>query len=639
MRLKFATIVSLTFILAAGLCIVVAGFAVTAVERGSEIAVRRTLDETRHEWAEVTADGLAVILEGTAPDEAARFTALSSVGGVVDAARIIDRIRITPSDAIAAPRFSAEILRNSSGISIIGLIPDGTDRADITSRLRSHVGAAKVTDLLETADYPVPDLWLDAMSFGVNALEHLPRAKISIAAGQVSITAMAQSAEDKAELETKLQRAAPPGLRLALMISAPRPVITPFTLRFSIEDGTASFDACSAESSGSRASILAAARAAGLNGKADCTVGMGVPSPNWARAAGLGIASVAELGSGSITMANADMTLAAAPGTNQAKFDRIAGELKSALPDVFALHTVLPPAEDASGASAVPEFTATLSPEGQVQLRGRLGGGDQRSITEAYAKARFGSGMVYVATREVQDLPQDWPLRVLAGLDALSRLERGILTVTPDLVQLRGMSHQEDTRADVARILAGKLGEEDRFTLAITYEAPPEPENKVKPPELCEAELATAQAGAKIAFEPGSATIAGGSGETMDRIAGILGECGELRLEIQGHTDSQGREEMNQNLSQARAQSVLNELRARRVLTSTYAAKGYGESRPIADNSTEEGREANRRIEFRLLRPEPDPQEGSEAETDPDAPAAEAPAEQDTPPEEETEGQ
>jgi OOP family OmpA-OmpF porin len=61
---------------------------------------------------------------------------------------------------------------------------------------------------------------------------------------------------------------------------------------------------------------------------------------------------------------------------------------------------------------------------------------------------------------------------------------------------------------------------------------------------------------------------------------------------------------MNQQLSQARAQSVLNELRSRRILTTNFVAKGYGESQPIADNSTEEGREANRRIEFRLTRVE-----------------------------------
>ncbi len=74
---------------------------------------------------------------------------------------------------------------------------------------------------------------------------------------------------------------------------------------------------------------------------------------------------------------------------------------------------------------------------------------------------------------------------------------------------------------------------------------------------------------------------------------------------ISGHTDSQGREEMNQQLSQARAQAVLNGLRARRVLTSSYNAVGHGEIQPIADNKTEEGREENRRIEFDLVRPEP----------------------------------
>ena len=57
---------------------------------------------------------------------------------------------------------------------------------------------------------------------------------------------------------------------------------------------------------------------------------------------------------------------------------------------------------------------------------------------------------------------------------------------------------------------------------------------------------------------------------------------------------------MNLRLSQARADAVLNGLLARRVLTSNLTAQGYGETRPIAPNDTEEGRETNRRIEFLL---------------------------------------
>ena len=108
-----------------------------------------------------------------------------------------------------------------------------------------------------------------------------------------------------------------------------------------------------------------------------------------------------------------------------------------------------------------------------------------------------------------------------------------------------------------------------------------------------------------MVFEPGSGTLDASAAPIIDKIAEVLRDCGQIRLEIQGHTDSQGREEMNQALSQTRAQSVLNALAERRLLTSTFTAKGYGESQPIADNDTEEGREANRRIAFVLIRPEP----------------------------------
>ncbi|MFV1562301.1 OmpA family protein [Phaeobacter sp. JH41b] len=606
MRLSSLLISGLTFVAAAALSLVVAGFAVTGIEAGSETAVRRALDKAGYTWAEVTADGLRVILNGTAPDEATRFGAISLVGGVVDAARVIDDMQITPSEGIAPPRFSAEILRNDSGISIIGLIPRVTDRDTVITRLNTIAGADQVADLLETANYAAPKGWMSAMDYALDALSLLPRSKISVEAEEVSITAISDSIEAKEQIEKRLTRMAPAGLRLSLDIAAPRPVITPFTLRYSIDGSGGRFDACSAESELSRDRILRAAEKAGFDGKVDCVIGMGVPSPNWARAAELGTAALAELGAGSMTLANADMTLVAAEGTAAALFDHVVGELESALPQVFAVHAVLPQPE-ANAGNGPPEFTATLSPEGQVQLRGRISDEALRQISSSYAKARFGSDNVHSATRVVEDLPADWPVRVLAGLEALSFLQRGAVSVTPDSLTLSGMSHREDAPAEIAKLLSAKLGEAESYELNVSYEEPPEPADKPMSPELCEAELAAVQTVSKITFEPGSATVAAGSRDTLDQIADILSRCNGVRLEIQGHTDSQGREEMNQSLSQSRAQSVLNELRGRRLVTSSFTAKGYGESTPIATNDTEEGREANRRIEFRLIRPANDP--------------------------------
>ncbi len=632
MRKSSILISALGFGMGAVLCAVAAGFAVTTVEENSEIAVRRVLDRAQYGWSEVEADGLQVILTGTAPTEARRFDAVSRVGSVVDAARIIDRMDIAATADLAPPLFSAEILRNDSGVSIIGLIPAETDRDRLVARLVRIADPLPVTDLLESAAYPAPKGWQDAMDFALTALSKMPRSKLSISAGLVRITAISDSAEAKTRLEAELNRAAPATLRMSVDIAAPRPVITPFTLRFLIDGDGARFDACSADTETTRSRILDAAFRAGLSGNDMCTLGLGIPSPHWAKAAELSIAALAELGGGSVTMADADITLVAAQGTDPAAFDRIVGELETALPGVFALHAVLP--DPASPLDiGPPEFVATLSPEGLVQLRGRLSGDGLRQAADSYARARFGSDSVYTATRSVGGLPQDWPVRVLAGLEALSLLANGAVTVTPDHVRVRGASIREGTSAEAAGLLSDRLGEAERYELDITFRPPP-PADVPPSPEICEAELAELQRQQKITFEPGSATIDESAGAVLDDIAAVLDRCGEIRLEIQGHTDSQGRESMNMDLSQARAQSVLNELRARRVLTGTYAAVGYGETQPIADNKTEAGREENRRIEFRWIRPVPIPEESKTLEAlTADAPEDQSPdAEADTAP-------
>lgn len=588
---------------AALLSLIAAGFAVSALEQRTEIGVRQALDLETHNWAEVEADGLQVVLTGTAPSEIERFQAISVTGSVVDASRIIDQIAIKATADLAPPHFSAEILRNDSGISAIGLIPASTDRDELLEVMRKIAGGLPVADLLETGNYPVPEGWNDAMSYALTALARLPRSKISVDAGRIDITANADSEVAGAALEDALRRAKPPSLNLKLAISTPRPVITPFTLRFLTGPEGGQFDACSADTETAAQRIEEAARNAGLTGSADCIVGMGVPTPKWADAAELAIDALARLGAGSVTFSDADITLVAAEGTEQPQFDRVVGELEAALPEVFALHAVLPQPDDAT--SGPPEFTATLSPEGLVQLRGRVGDEELRQMADSLARASFGSENVYTAARVVEDLPGDWPLRVLTGLEALSMLVNGAVTVEPHSLSLRGTSEIKDAKARISSLMAERLGEGENFALDITYRAPPDPEEVRPSPDMCEEMLSQVQTGDKIAFEPGSATIAAESLGVMNRIADILKDCGDIRVEIQGHTDSQGRESMNLELSQLRAQSVLDELRSRRIPTASYKARGYGESTPIADNGTEEGREANRRIEFRLIRPEP----------------------------------
>ena len=607
MRLSSYLPVTLAVLLGGAACFGVATASVSAIEAQSRREVATALAEAGHDWATVGIDGLQVVLSGTAPDEAARFAAISAAGTIVDASRVIDQVQIAPRDTASAPAYSVEILRNDTAVSLIGLVPDGDTQTEIAARAGRIAGVA-VTDLLEPAAYPVPDTWAPSLAFGLDVLDRLPRSKITIEAGRVAVTAIADSAAAKRATERALREAAPEGVELVLAISAPRPVLTPFTLRFVKDDRGTRFDACSADSPEARDRILAAAREAGLPGEASCLVGLGQPSPRWAEAAVMGIAAVSELGGGSITFSDADVVLEAPAGTPQAAFDRIAGRLQSGLPDTFSFRSVLPepkPAEEAvAGEDGTPEFVATLSPEGAAELRGRLPDELSRDAVLNFARARFGTEGTDLAARIAEDLPQGWAVRVLVSLEALAQLNDGALTVRPDTIRLSGNTGNPAAKDEIARLVLAKLGEDTSLVLDVTYVEALDPVAALPTPEECVEMINAAIAARKITFAPGSTEIDADALVTIDRVAEALRECQTVRMEIGGHTDSQGRESMNESLSQERADAVLAAIMARRVLTSNLTAKGYGEAKPIADNGTEDGREANRRIEFRLILPE-----------------------------------
>jgi OOP family OmpA-OmpF porin len=354
-----------------------------------------------------------------------------------------------------------------------------------------------------------------------------------------------------------------------------------------------------------------------MQGQTGCVIGLGVPTPRWAEAAEAGIRAVAEMGKGTITFSDADVTLLAPPDVAQDRFDRAVGELQSALPAVFSLDATLEKQADATPAGPA-EFTADLSADGRVELRGRLLDERQRSAVDSFARAQFGVEDVYTATRLDPELPDGWPVRVLAGLDALSLLAEGKLVVRPETVEISGVTGSQEARGRISQILSGRLGQGKTFKVAVRYDEALDPLAALPTPEECVAKVKGMLAKEKITFLPGSAEIDASARNLLNALAEALADCPALPLEIAGHTDAQGSEEGNRALSQARAEAVLVALQGRRVDVTAMKAVGYGESRPVADNGTEEGREANRRIEVTLIGAAPP---AAEAE------AGEAPAE------------
>lgn len=104
-----------------------------------------------------------------------------------------------------------------------------------------------------------------------------------------------------------------------------------------------------------------------------------------------------------------------------------------------------------------------------------------------------------------------------------------------------------------------------------------------------------------IYFELDSYDLLGDSKYELDRVMKLLTENPNMQVEISAHTDSTASEQYNLTLSMNRAQSVIDYLTARGVEKSRLIARGFGEKFPIASNATEDGRQMNRRVEFKII--------------------------------------
>lgn len=587
---------------AGGLCWFGAESAARYIEDRSRQDVELALAASGQDWVKVAADGLQVRLTGTAPSEVDRFRAMTQAGKAVDPARVVDRMTVASADAMTPPDFKVELLRNDQGISLIGLVPASTDRAALLRVLRSETAAPEITDLLETADYTVPGKWDKALQYGLRAAQMAVRAKISIQPGRVTISAITDSADEKGRLESDLRRALPQGVTLVTDISAPRPVIAPFTLRFVKTQTGARFEACAADTDEGRKRIVDAALKVGVADVPACTLGLGSPSPDWADAAVAAIQAVAALGQGAVTLSDADVALTAPPAVEEPAFDAAVARLQQALPPVFSLQSVLEQAVDQADQGPV-EFTASLSELQVMTMRGAISDDRMRETVDSLARARFPT--VQADLTGNPQVPQGWTVRVIGAIEALDTLQSGSVQVTPDLIRLTGTSGDPDAAEVAAARLAERLGAGAQYELAIRYDRRLDPLLNLPDGAECVRQLNIVMSESEIGFEPSKSAIAGDPAPTLDRLAAVMAECADFQIEAGGHTDSQGSEGFNADLSRGRAQALVAAMSDAGIDVTNMTARGYGESQPIATNETEEGREENRRIEFRLLSDHP----------------------------------
>ncbi len=554
-------------------------------------------------WVEFEADGFVVSISGEAPDKQQQERAIQIASMIIDTGLVNTTTVAEP--VVIAQEFTrpmVEIMRNGTDISLIGRLPVGTGRAVLDAGITALSGETTLVDISEPYLDELPDGWQSALGFGTRILSQTDQAIITVTPGQVVVNAVAGSANWQDGLRELLENMRPPDVILHINIAAPRQVISPY--RFALDFADPSSAICSARTELESQLILQHSKALTLP-DFNCEIGIGAPSADWGNVVTNSLETLISLGAGSITIEDSDITIIAPVGTDADGFAISINALRAKLPDVYSLSTTIPepPPSPEEIAAIIPvEFLATLSRDGFVTLSGAVRDDLTSDVVVRYAESKFAYNLVEATFLQHDTLPDGWQKRVFTSIEALSLLENGQIIMTPETLEITGVASFESPEQELSKLLKAALGPRLEYTLTLDYQPRDETDKDKLDPRICAARVTTILSDNQISFAPSSAVIEESSKPTIEAITAILTNCRDAEFEIGGHTDSQGREEMNLALSQSRADAVLDSIMAQNLLLGTITAVGYGEAEPIADNATEAGRASNRRIVIKLLR-------------------------------------
>ena len=575
--------------------------AINSIEKISRDQIKKELLTGGIDWADVETIGLQVFLIGNAPDEAGRFKALSLAGNLVDAERLIDQMNVIDNSNIEPPNLKLEILKTGEDFSVYGIVPENFNKlAFIDSLARQSGVSGVVRESIEYSSNSADQNWAKSIRFGLMALEEVSLARLEITSGTIRGEVVVENLEQKETLIKQWRKDIPQELRQKIKIKSPRPLITPFSFRATKGEGVFRLDACSADNKEAASEILKEVDK--LSGKKGpkCEIGLGQPSESWLEVVLSALNALSKTDEGSITIINDEISFVVQKIGSEQKFQKLLAMLENSLPNDYLLNAKLISNTDVDG-DLGGTVVLTLSPEGLFQMNGKVRFKTTRNTLTSLAEAKFGKDFVNNKLKIDTSMPQDWSDLVMFGIESMSLLKNGFISITNSEVSVSGEANEPNIAVKIAQTFYGNLASNQPLKTKISYVEPPkfvEPEGPTD--GECLDGVNNLLVERKITFEPSSERINLDGQQLLDEIADVLRDCDELSLEIAGHTDSQGREEMNLQLSQSRATAVLIELQRRKVLTTNYLAKGYGELQPIADNDTEEGRETNRRIEFKL---------------------------------------
>lgn len=540
-------------------------------------------------------DGLATVTDGTlsvkgiAASSEAYERARRAFREEVPASVVLGPVDVTPA---RAEPFVWSASFDGAAVLLAGYVPNDVVKETLAAVARAAIPNATVSDETTVASGE-PVGFAEAATFAISALGRMRQGGVMLDGLTLDMAGEARSVEDYQAIVNGVDGGLPEGLML--VASEIMPAVVDSYGWSGRKSGDSVVLTGYVPTLVGRDTVAAEAESlfAGLKLDNRIRVAAGEPKMDWIGAIKFAMSQLAALESGRVELGDRTYAIEGEARDSEA-FARLVDTNARTLPASLELASakVSPPRASPYLLSAVRRG------DGVVVAGFAPSESDKADILET-AERVFGGVPVVDQVSYGSGAPAGFAAAAEAAMDAAARLAGGRAEMTDTRIKVSGEVFFQSAMAEVETAVKEAIPEGYTLDLTIMTRQVGQPLGPVQCRDRLQADLRTG----RIEFEGAKASLLESSLSLLDRVAGTLLRCGGVGIEVAAHADSDGSSAQNRELTQARAETVVDYLVDAGVKREQLTAMGYGEDNPVADNATEEGKRANRRIEFAVQLP------------------------------------